>query len=417
MLDSVKIQRRQSEIRQALAELVGKEAPSEDETRSMETLDAEYRANETRYRAALIAEDEERREAGAELETRDAREWADMLAGFELRQVVLALDEGRALSGQTAEIVEEMRGHGGYRGIPVPFEALETRAGETIASGTHTPLQSMPIVDRIFADSMAARMGCQMVQIAQGDREYPVVTSSVTAAWQSTETGDVGGPTAFATTDRALVPDYTLGVTMKVTRRALKQSGPGLEAAVRRDMLATIQDQLDIAAFDGAGASGEPLGVVGGATTYGINETSAGGATWDHWRGAIVSFMEANAVGSPSGVRVMMHPQSFADLDGTVFDSGSGRTEWDRLLSHVGASNVMVSTRANASGSPEVYKSLLTVRKNGVAPFVCGLWGGVDVIRDPYSDAASGGLRITGLVTADFAVLRPAQLEVLTALT
>ena len=58
MLDSVKIQRRQSEIRQELAALVGKENPSEDETRSMETLDTEYRSNETRYRAALIAEDE-----------------------------------------------------------------------------------------------------------------------------------------------------------------------------------------------------------------------------------------------------------------------------------------------------------------------------------------------------------------------
>ena len=45
MLESVKIQRRQSEIRQALAELVGKESPSEDETRSMGALDSEYRAN------------------------------------------------------------------------------------------------------------------------------------------------------------------------------------------------------------------------------------------------------------------------------------------------------------------------------------------------------------------------------------
>ena len=57
MLDSVKIARRQSEIRQSLAGIVGKDAPTEEETRQMETLDAEYRTNETRYRAALTAED------------------------------------------------------------------------------------------------------------------------------------------------------------------------------------------------------------------------------------------------------------------------------------------------------------------------------------------------------------------------
>ena len=66
MLNSVKINRRQSEIRQQLATLAGKEKPTEDEVRSLEGLDLEYRTNETRYRAALIGEETERREAGAE---------------------------------------------------------------------------------------------------------------------------------------------------------------------------------------------------------------------------------------------------------------------------------------------------------------------------------------------------------------
>ena len=65
MLESVKISRRQSEIRQELAGLVGKTEPTEDETRSMGTLDTEYRTNETRFRAALVAEDQEREDAKA----------------------------------------------------------------------------------------------------------------------------------------------------------------------------------------------------------------------------------------------------------------------------------------------------------------------------------------------------------------
>ena len=104
MLNSVMIQRRQSEIRQTLAELVGKEEPTEDETRKMGELDTEYRTNETRFRAALVAEDEERREAGRELEGRDGKEWADLLGQFEMRQVALALDEGAQLDGPTAAL-------------------------------------------------------------------------------------------------------------------------------------------------------------------------------------------------------------------------------------------------------------------------------------------------------------------------
>lgn len=51
-----------------------------------------------------------------------------------------------------------------------------------------------------------------------------------------------------------------------------------------------------------------------------------------------------------------------------------------------------------------------------MAPIFVGMWGAVDLIRDPYSDAQSGGLRITALATMDVAVARPAQLELLTGL-
>jgi hypothetical protein len=203
MLESVKISRRQSEIRQALAGLVGKEKPTEEETRSMESMDAEYRQNETRYRAALIAEDQERRDAKGELESRTEKNFAELIGKFEMRQVALALDEGRALDGATAEVVQELRSHGGYRGIPVPWQALEIRAGETIASGTPDPIQTRPIIDRLFPDSVAARMGAQMINIDQGAIEWPVVTSSVTAGWADGELANVPVQ-AFATTDRAL---------------------------------------------------------------------------------------------------------------------------------------------------------------------------------------------------------------------
>ena len=42
------------------------------------------------------------------------------------------------------------------------------------------------------------------------------------------------------------------------------------------------------------------------------------------------------------------------------------------------------------------------------------LWGAVDLIRDPYSDAQSGGLRITALATADVTVARGVQSQILT---
>ena len=416
MLESVKISRRQSEIRTALAALVGKTTPSDDETRQMVDLDKEYATNETRYRAALIAEDHERREAKGELETRGDREWADMVSRFEVRQVALTLDEGAELNGVTAEVVQELRSKGGFRGIPVPWLALERRAGETVASGVPDPKETRPIIDRLFPASVAGRMGAQMIAIDHGLVELPVVTSSVTAGWADGETAAVAGPTAFATTDRPMAPDNTLGITMKITRKAMKQVGAALEQAVRRDMSSAIEAALDKAVFLGTGANGQPDGVLVGS--YGITSTAvAADASWAAFRAAVARFMTANAATGPGDVRLLIRPEIWNFMDGILIE-GTAVSEWDRLIKNIPAP-VMSSNAlaAPTGGPPTTSKALLTTSAGGVAPIFVGLWGAVDMIRDPFSDATSGGLRLTGLVTADVTVARPAQLEILTGLT
>lgn len=414
MLKSVQIQRRQSEIRQKLSELVGKDTPTDEETREMTALDAEYRSNEVRYRAALTAEDEERREAGAELETRSGREWADLVAGFELRQVALALDEGAMLTGQTAEIVQEMRGAGGFRGVPVPWAALEQR--NTVASGTPDPITTRPIIDRLFPDSMASRMAAQMIAIDSGALEWPVVTSSVTAGWAATESGNVATGAAYATTDRAMKPDHNLGVQMRITRKTLKQSGAALEQAIRRDMAGAMGQAMDQAVFLGTGADGQPLGVIPGAATYGITVTAIDAlATYGAFRAAVTAFMVANAAATPAQVRAMIRPELWDYLDGTA-SALPDLTEWDRLIRALPSVFMTSNGLAAPAGAELASTALLTTSTGGVAPIFVGAWGAIDVIRDPYTDAQAGGLRITALATMDVTVARPVQLRVLTGL-
>ncbi len=409
MLDSVKIQRRQSEIRQSLAELAGAESLT-DETRSkMDKLDQDYQDGERKFRAALITEAEEREKAKGELETRSDNEWSEMMAGYEMRQVALALDEGRELSGQTAEIVQELRAAGGYRGIPVPWQALEQRANETIASGTPDPISTRPIIDRLFPDSVASRMGAQMISIDHGEVEWPVTTSAVTAGWATSETGNVSGPTTYATTDRSMKPEQNLGVQMRITRRALKQSGSALEQAVRRDMAGAMGMAMDEAVFQGSGNNGQPLGVIAGASTYGINEeTVNAAATWSEFRKAVVRFMTANAAGSPGAVRALIRPEVWSYMDEQLI-TNTAVSEWERMVRNIPAGNIAMTTNALAAPTGSTVlptKALLTTNAGGVAPIFVGTWGAVDVIRDPFTDAQSGGLRITALATMDATVGR-----------
>jgi HK97 family phage major capsid protein len=416
MLDSVKIARRQSEIRQALAALVGKTDATADELRQMEALDVEYRQNETRFRAALVAEDTERREAGADLETRSGNEWRDLVAGYELGQVVRSLDEGRALSGRTAEVVSELRGAGGFRGVPLPWGVLEVR--NTVASGTPNPIETRPIIDRLFPDSVSSRMGAQMIEIGVGAVEWPVTTSAVAAGWADGEAANVAGPTAYVTTDRALSPNHNLGVQMRISRRTLKQSGDAIEEAIRRDMQGAMGAAMDRATFLGTGANGQPLGVITGAATYGITATDVdSAASWGAFRAAVTRFLVASAAGSASAVRALIRPELWSYLDDNlVVDTAV--SEWDRLVRNIPIGNIAMSSDALAApaGTPAACSALLTTSAGGVAPIFVGAWGAVDLIRDPFSDAQSGGLRLTALATLDVTIARPAQLQLLTDL-
>lgn len=87
------------------------------------------------------------------------------------------------------------------------------------------------------------------------------------------------------------------------------------------------------------------------------------------------------------------------------------------MLANIPAGNIAMTTNALAApagGPPVACTALLTTNAGGVAPIFVGAWGAVDVIRDPFTDAQSGGLRITALATLGVTVARPAQLEILT---
>lgn len=414
MLQSTRIQKRQSEIRANLAELAANENLNEDEQRSLGELNREYSVNESRYQAALTAEDAERREAGDELETREAGEWDALVDQFEVRSVFanLAGGENSPLSGATKEVVDEMRSKGSYTGTPVPWEALEQRAATTSAT-VPDPVRTQNIIDALFPGSVASQMGARMIAINNGAQEYPVNVNKINVAWASTEGGNVADSTEYRTENRVLRPDSTLGATVSITRKAQLQSA-GIEDAIRRNARNAMQAELDRAVFQGSGSNGEPLGVITGAATYGIETTPVdAAATYAAYRAAAVEFMLANAATSVSSIRALIRPEIMDSMDDQIFDAGSGLTEFDRLMAKFGAVVLSHSALADPVGDPAASNSLLTTSAGGTDPIFVGRWGGIDVVRDPYSDAQSGGLRVTMLATMDCTVSRPEQLRIL----
>jgi hypothetical protein len=185
-------------------------------------------------------------------------------------------------------------------------------------------------------------------------------------------------------------------------------------------MNGAIGAAMDRAVFLGSGASGEPLGIVPWAALSGSPiyiEAIDAAASWSAFREAVMRFVILNAAGGPEAVRLLIRPEVWSDMDGELID-GTAVSEWDRLVKNIPAGNISMSSNALATptGSPLASTGVLTTAAGGTAPIIVGTWGAVDLIRDPFTDAASGGLRLTGLVTADVTITRGAQIQVLTGI-
>src|SRR5262249_15316287 len=152
---------------------------------------------------------------------------------------------------------------------------------------------------------------------------------------------------------------------------------------------------------------------IAGAATYGIPTTAvAAPATWSAFRGAVTAFMIANAATGPDAVRVLMRPEHWSKLDGTLI-TNTAVSEWDRMRSNI--TRIVLSSNALAArtGAPLAANAFLTAPASS-PPAVLATWGGIDLIRDPFKDAPSGMLNLTGLITADVTALRAVQSTLLT---
>jgi HK97 family phage major capsid protein/HK97 family phage prohead protease len=179
-----------------------------------------------------------------------------------------------------------------------------------------------------------------------------------------------------------------------ITRRMLKQPSLSVEALLRNDLAKALALTIDLAAFYGTGSNNQPVGI-----------KAAPGVLSKSFVAVQPTFQEL------VDMETLVSAQN-ADVDSMAFianpttrgmaktslkfptGSTNGGTIWEN-----GTMNGYRTEITNQITSGDVFFG-------NFADFIVGLWGGLEITVDPYSNSSKGRIKIVCMQDVDFTIRR-----------
>lgn len=289
------------------------------------------------------------------------------------------------------------RSKGSAQGAYVPDFAFkrELTAG-TATDGAElvaTNLLAERFIDVLRNVSAVGQANATVLDGLRGDVAIPRKTTASAAAWIATESGDAA--LSEPQFDQVTLTPKTLGVYAEYSRQLFLQSTPSIDGLLQDDLSRGVALAIDLAALRGDGLSGAPTGVRSTGSVNTSTITVAGNPDWDE----IVAFRTAVAsdnallgsqywITNAAVVGAMMVKEKATNTGMFILD-GEGNNLMGRSL--------IESEQCAAS---EIYFG-------NFADLLIGMWGGRDVLVDPYTNGLSGAVRIVSLQSIDCAVRHP----------
>jgi HK97 family phage major capsid protein len=305
-------------------------------------------------------------------------------------------------------------------GVLIPWEVLgSSRAAQTPGQvvGTFGDGGALVGTDRLdaqFIDLIRNRSaflnsGLTMLSGLEGNVEIPKKLSSSQYYFVGENAGVANSKLTFGLVN--MIP-RTIGVRVPISRRMMIQSSPDVENLVRIDMAESVALGMDYTIGYGTGSNGQPLGIV---NTTGIGSVTLGGGT--------AKAFPVSLGGDGSTTHNCGDWADYVDLETELaidnLDAGSmsyvmnsvvrGALKQTLRASSAGSDYIMTDA-GTVNGYPTVISNQMQINDvlfGNFADCVVGMWSGLDVVVDPYTQSASGQVILTVHQDFDVAVRRP----------
>jgi HK97 family phage major capsid protein len=115
------------------------------------------------------------------------------------------------------------------------------------------------IIERLVAEAVVFQLGAQNPNPTGSPFTLPKITGGVTSYWLAEDGFATKSTMGFG---QVAWQPHRLMTHTKLSRQLVQMSNPSAEAIVRNDMATSMALAVDLAALEGTGADGQPLGLV-----------------------------------------------------------------------------------------------------------------------------------------------------------
>jgi HK97 family phage major capsid protein len=300
------------------------------------------------------------------------------------------------------------------QGFFIPHDAMVgTRDYVSIDLTSHTgektvatDLLSGSFIEMLRNSMMVRQMGMRVLAGLVGDIAIPRQTGGATAYWLTEDSNSTDSIQAF---DQLTMTPKTVSGQTQVTRKLLQQSSLDVEALIRQDLAQTLALAIDVTALHSDGTGNRPKGITG---TSGIATVALGTNGAVPTYAAIVDMETQVAIDNAllGSVGYLTNAKARGKLKTTFINSTGGETPiwqkgegpgWGEVNGYrAGVSNQVASNLVKASSGAVCSAAFF----GNWADMIMGMWGGLDVIVDPYTGSSSGRVKVVMFQDCDILI-------------
>lgn len=290
------------------------------------------------------------------------------------------------------------------RGILIPFDVQKRDmvVGTPAAGGNlvATDLMAGDFIT-ILRDAMVLNtLGVRFLSGLVGNIAIPKQTGSGSAYWVAE--GQPPDESSAAIGQVAMSPK-TVGAFTDISRKLLLQSSIDVESFVSADLAMVLGLAIQRAAIAGGSVANEPSGILAKIAASVIGGVNGGAPTWDSVVDLETAVSVANAdVGT---LAYLTNAKVRGKLKKTFVDGpGTGERVWQKGSEPLNGYRAAVTNAVPSNITKGTGEDLSALIFGNFADLVIGMWGGLDLMVDPYTHSTTGTVRVTALQDVDVGV-------------